>query len=149
MMKNIRTFLFGGMTPSSMMADLGLTVLRVFTGLTMAIAHGWGKFSSAERREGMAPMLEGLGLPGPGIYWAWMAAVGEFVAGILLAAGLFTRLAAFLMLCTMLVAGVWFHLIHLEDPYSKAEHALLFGAIAFAFLLTGSGRISVDAMIRK
>jgi putative oxidoreductase len=139
----------GGYAPKLVIADIAFTVLRVFTGASMAIAHGWGKFSSSAARDGMAPMLESLGLPGSGSLWAWMAAIGEFIAGLLLAAGLLTRLASFLMLATMLVAGVWVHLIHNGDPYTRAEHALLFAAIAFAFLLAGSGKISLDALIRR
>ena len=73
------------------------------------------------------------------------AGLAEFAGGILLAIGLCTRPAAFFILCTM---GVAAGIAHSDDPYRDKELALLFGAVAVMFLLAGSGRFSVDRLLR-
>lgn len=138
-------WLFFGLVPSSVLADLGLTVLRVFAGLSMALAHGWGKIQGPP--EQFVTGVGELGFPAPA-FFAWMAAVSEFGGGLLLAAGAVTRISAFFLLGTMLVAGLLYHGLHSGDPYADMERALLYAAISFAFMLTGSGRFSVDGMLR-
>lgn len=123
-------------------ANLGLLVLRVFAGLSLAFGHGIHKLPPSEKFiEGVA----NLGFPAPSLF-GWAAGVSEFFGGILFALGLFTRLSALFMCMTMVVAGL---LRHAPDPFSDKEKALLFGAIALAFLLMGSGKYGLDAMLRK
>jgi putative oxidoreductase len=121
-----------GATPT----DLGLAVLRLFFGITLALAHGWGKFSDlggfAGKLEGKVPMAWLLG-PAAGL--------SEFVGGLLLAIGLFTRPAAFFVLVTMLVAGFY---IHAADPFPKKELAFAYAAAALALVIAGPGSLSVD-----
>jgi putative oxidoreductase len=142
---NASRSVFSGMVPSSVMADVGLTVLRIFTGLAMALAHGLGKVQGPSEQfvEGVASM----GFPMP-IVFAWAAAITEFFGGILFAAGLLTRINAILLCGTMLVAGLLMHGMVRGDPFSGMEMALLYAAIFFAFIFTGSGRFSVDKMMR-
>jgi putative oxidoreductase len=153
-MPALRTLLLGGTTPASVAADLGFTALRLFTGLTLAIAHGWGKLADPGTRQFLAENMVGaMGFPQP-MLWVWMVVLAEFFGGLLLAAGLLTRAASLLILINMLVAGVGWHLMHAGDPFSgspgepSAELALVFAAIAFAFMLAGSGRFSVDSVAR-
>jgi len=121
-----------GATP----ADLGLLVIRLFFGTTLALAHGWGKVSDlggfADKIANKVPMA---GLLGPA------AGLSEFVGGLLLAIGLFTRPAAFLAMVTMLVAGFY---IHAADPFPKKELAFAYAAAAIALLIAGPGSLSVD-----
>jgi putative oxidoreductase len=145
MSRTIRQLLFGGSTPQDRFADLGLTVLRVFAGLSLAFAHGLGKIQGPS--EQFIAGIQDMGIPFP-VFSAWMAAIAEFFGGILLAAGLLTRWSALLILITMLVAGFGMHWMHRGDPYRDMELALLFGAVALAFLLAGSGRFSVDRRLR-
>lgn len=141
-MKNLTHTLFvGGVSPSSLVADLGLTILRVFAGLSMAIAHGFGKVPPGED---LISGTEALGFPVP-IVFAWGAALSESLGGLLLAAGFFTRPAALMILTTMCVAGF---MVHGDDPYGKKELAFLYGAVALAFVCAGSGRLSLDALVR-
>ncbi len=123
-------------------ADLALTGLRVFTGLAMAIAHGWGKLPPSEGF--ITHAVGGMGLPAPA-FFAWAAGLSEFVGGLLLALGLLTRPAAFFVLVTMLGAGF---VLHAGDPFGDRELALLFAASAFAFLFVGSGRFGLDRFLR-
>ena len=120
----------------------GALVLRVFTGLALALAHGRGKLPPSERFIGL---VEAMGFPAP-IFFAWAAGLAEFGGGLLLAVGLLTRPAAFFILVTMLVASF---LQQAGDPFVEREPSLLFAAIATYFLLAGAGRLSVDAWVEN
>lgn len=126
-------------TNSEAGADL---LLRAFVGFTMAFAHGMGKLPPPQM---MVDGVAGMGFPLP-IFFAWAAALSEFLGGLLLVAGLFTRLAAAMMAFTM---GVAAFVAHAADPFQRKEMALLFLAIALFYLIAGAGRFSVDAIMRK
>ncbi len=138
----IKDFLFGGSIESSPLADVGLLVLRLATGFALALSHGYGKLLDPNRF--ISTAVAGLGLPAPTLF-GWLAIFSEFFGGILLALGLLTRPAAFLVLGVMLTA---FFGIHAADPFARKELALLYGLIAVAFLLKGSGRYGFDALLR-
>lgn len=139
-MGTIRSLLLGN-TTNSRSTDLGLLVLRVFTGLALALAHGRGKFPPSERFiDGVARM----GFPLPEVF-AWGAAGAELIGGLLLALGLLTRPSAALIAFTM---GTAAFVRHAPDPFSGKEKALLFGIVALLFVLAGAGRYSIDAMLR-
>ncbi len=89
--------------------DWGLLVLRVFSGLGIAFGHGLGKLPPSDRF--IAGTAE-LGFPMPFVF-AWVAALSEFLGGIFIALGIFTRPAAFMVLMTMLVAVFR---RHINDP---------------------------------
>ncbi len=138
----MRNFIFGGADIKSGAANLGLLILRVFTGLTMAIAHGWGKVPPSEKFiEGVGKM----GFPMPEVF-AWAASLSEFGGGLLLALGLATRPAAFFMAFTVGVAGF---VRHADDPFATAEKAFLFLAISLAFVFIGGGRFALDRRFSK
>ena len=138
----IRRVLIGGWSGDSAGSQLALTLLRMFTGLSMALAHGWGKMPPSERFiEGVGNM----GFPFP-VFFAYAAGLSEFAGGLLLAAGLLTRPSAFVILITMLVAGL---IRHADDPFSSMEKALLFAGIALVFVVMGGGRYSVDHWLGK
>jgi len=138
----VKQLVFGGAVIESTLANVGLTILRVFTGLSMAFAHGLGKVPPSERFvEGTANM----GFPMPE-FFAWGAGLSEFGGGLFLALGLFTRPSAFFLCCTMFVAGF---IRHAADPFGGKEKALLFLAISLAFLLIGAGKYGVDAWVRS
>ena len=140
----IARLLFGGMTPS-LPADVGYTVLRVFAGLAMALSHGWRKIQGPS--EGFVEGVAEMGFPAPEVF-AWMAAGTEFIGGLAFAAGLLTRINAFFLCGTMLVAGILKHGITNGDPFSDMEMALLYAAIFFSFIFTGAGRFSLDGSLR-
>ena len=138
----MRKILFSNAAAGPWPADVGLMCLRVFAGLALALAHGWGKMPPPQ------PFIEGveaLGFPLPTLF-AWAAGLAEFVGGILLAVGLLTRPAAFFILCTMLSAAF---LQHADDPFNVSERAFLYGFIALAFLLAGPGRLAIDPLLRR
>ena len=137
----MKKFVLGGET-GTLTIDVSLVLLRIFAGLSMALTHGALKTPPPEK---LVSVLIDFGLPFPWLL-AWAAALSELVGGLLLAAGLFTRPAALLLSITMLVAVF---IIHGSDPFAKKEMAALYLAIFSVFLISGSGRFSVDAAFRR
>ena len=129
-------------------------LLRVGVGLAL-IPHGlrafFGFFPNSGARvlsfRALAAQLERSGYR-PGAFWAGVTAVTEFVAGPLLAVGLFTRLAAVPVFIFLLLSAVdharfdgWFwNKLGLEYPAIWALAALIFVAI-------GGGPISLDHLV--
>ena len=119
--------------------DVGLLGLRLFTGAALAFAHGINKLPPTDRFvAGIAEM----GFPFP-VFFAWASALAEFGGGLLLAAGLFTRPAAFCIVVNMAVATF---IRQAGDPFTEREPAMLFGMIALLYLIAGPGQLSIDAM---
>ncbi|CAN5540317.1 MAG: DoxX family protein [Acidobacteriota bacterium] len=138
----LRQILFGGETGLSPLANAGITLLRIFAGVSLALAHGAGKLPPTEGFiEGTAKM----GFPVPG-FFAWAAALTESVGGIFLALGFLTRLSSSFIIVLMCVAILR---VHALDPYPKKELAFLYLFIAIAFMLKGSGDWSIDSFLRK
>lgn len=135
MEKNAARFEVGAV--SAAMPAAGLLLLRVATGMSMAVAHGWPKL---QRLMGDEPRFSdpfGIGV----VPSLTLATFGELVCGVLIALGLGTRLAAVPFAFTMLVA-IFF--AHAGDPWSDKEHAFLFLVPAITLMLTGPGRYSID-----
>jgi len=125
-------------TPSSSArTDFALLVVRFAFGAQMAFLHGWGKLQAWHTS-----------FPDPlGIGWKyslWGTIAGEFVCGILLALGLFGRLAGFGMAFTM---GVAAFMVHGDAPWAKRELAVCYMAAALLIMIAGSGRFSLDQLV--
>lgn len=137
----IKKVIFGGDSDGSPATSLGLGLLRIFVGLSLAFAHGRGKLPPSED---FIKGVGSMGFPLP-VFFAWSAALSEFAGGILLALGLATRLSAFFICFTMVVALTQ---VHFSDPFGKQEMAFLYLFVSLLFLLRGAGGFSVDALIR-
>lgn len=124
------------------LADVTFTILRVFPALAMALSHGLRKLPPSER---FVANIDGWGFPAPELF-AWAAALAEVVGGILLAAGLFTRLWALLIAITMIVAAF---VAHGPDPFSDKESALLYLVVMLFFVARGGGRWSLDRWLSR
>lgn len=123
------------------LTDVGLLILRVFSGLALALAHGWGKIPPSP---GFVGMIGGMGMPAPELF-AWLAAIAEFGGGLLIAVGLLTRPAALLVIGQFMFVVL---LAHAGDPFGDRELPLFFLVTALLFLLSGAGRYSADAALR-
>lgn len=132
---NWKKFVFGANAD----ANVGLPILRVFIGGAL-LTHGWGKmFGGLEQ---FAGFVAGLGVPAPHVM-AFLAAFAESFGAILLAVGLLTRPAAFMIVCTMAVAIFG---AHGGQGFAKQEAAWLYLVPALFFLLKGAGKWSLDAL---
>jgi putative oxidoreductase len=138
----IKSFLFGFVDLKSQTTNFALLALRLFAGLSMTFGHGLGKLPPSE---GFISGTENLGFPFP-IFFAWAAALSEFLGGILLGLGLFTRPAALMICFTMLTAAF---LRHADDPFGGKEKALLYLAICIFFMFTGSGKYGLDYLFQQ
>lgn len=114
-------------------SSAGLLALRVLMGSTIAYI-GYQKVFGG----GVAQLTEGLvamKFPMPTVL-AWLAALSEFVGGILIVVGLGTRVASFFVFFTMAVA---YFVAHANDPFNVKMPAFLYGTIALGLILTGAG----------
>jgi len=135
--------------------DIAALVLRLAAGLIF-IPHGWSKVAGEGGVAAFAAdMAANYHIPS---FLGYVAAYSEFIGGILLIAGLLTRLDAFLLACTMFVATFIVQLpdalyevppnaIKLFVALRAIETPLALFAITFALVWLGGGRISLDALL--
>jgi len=125
--------------------DLGLLILRVVAGVTLAM-HGLNKIFGGGKIPGTAGWFDSMGVR-PGLLNAWMAALTEIGSGALLALGLVTPLAAGGMLAIMVVAGITAHRkngFFIFNAGGGYEYVLVLGAVALCLGATGPGQWSLD-----
>jgi putative oxidoreductase len=124
---------------------LALLVMRLALGAIMAV-HGYHKVFGGLHHH--AQMVAGLGLPG---WLGYVSSFAEFLGGLLILVGLFTRAAAFAV-CIDLVVAIW--KVHLHNGLIGSpdrpgyEFALAAAVLAFALILFGGGPIAIDHVLR-
>lgn len=126
--------------------DLGLLILRVVLGLTLA-AHGFNKFFGGGRIPGTARWFESIGMK-YGTFQAVVAASTEVSAGLGLAAGLLTPIPAAGFVALMFVAA-W--TVHRPNGFFIVkegwEYTLVLALSAVAVATIGPGQYSLDWLI--
>ena len=140
-------------------ADFTFFIMRFICGMLLALSFGADKFGMPWTSEGQNLNLfevsawfpqdvaeyGGIFAAMP-VFFAWMGAFSEAVGGLFLAIGFKTRIASFLIACTMLVA------IFLQKWGQGVGGMLpamgfLWGALYHLYL--GSGRFGIDYLISK
>ncbi len=116
-------------------------LLRVVLG-AIFIAHGFAKISGG--MDHFAATVGHIGFPAPAMF-AWAAALSEFLGGICVLLGLFTRYAALAIAIVMAVAIARVHL-H-QGLIGGYEFPLALLAVAIALMLTGGGPLSFDRSV--
>lgn len=121
--------------------DFASLILRLTFGLLM-LPHGYSKLMGLMGGDwGFANPI-GIGEPASLV----LTIFAEFLCSILIIIGLWTRMALIPLIITMIVAvGI----IHFNDGMDKKEHGLMFLLPYIALFLLGSGKFSVDALLKK
>ncbi|HEY4027823.1 MAG TPA: DoxX family protein [Candidatus Dormibacteraeota bacterium] len=135
--------------PTDRLAGAGPVVVRLVVGVIMA-AHGLQKLNLGPERFG-STTLASLGVPLPHVM-AYVVTFTELAGGILLIAGLLSRLAAFALLVDLTTAMtlVKSHVGLIAPPGRGAGAELELALIAgfLTILLVGPGRVSLDHLLR-
>ncbi len=126
--------------------DVGVLILRVVLGLTMA-AHGYNKFFGGGRIPATAGWFDSIGMK-PGMFHARVAATTEMAAGIGLAVGLLTPVPAAGFVALMLVAAWTVHRVNGFFIVKQGwEYNLVLAAAAVAIPAIGPGKLSLDYVL--
>lgn len=138
--------LLGSLTTNSV--DFALLILRL--GLAgVFLAHGINHIFGGGKIPGTARWFESLGMK-PGILHAWTASVTEVGAGVLMAVGVITPVAAAGIVGTMLVAWITNHLkngFFIFRPGEGWEYVATLTLIAVVLGTLGPGNWSVDGHV--
>jgi putative oxidoreductase len=122
--------------------NFALLLLRLVFGLTLCLHYGVSKLTSFSEYENnfFDPFHIGHR------FSLVLAITAEVFGSMLLILGLFTRIAAFVLVFEMCI--IIFMYKH-SQPFNFHENAVLFLIGFSVILLVGPGRISVDAMAGK
>lgn len=119
-----------------------LSILRIISAL-LFMAHGTGKLFQFPPVEQFPTGPEPMTLP-------WFAGVIELVGGALVAAGLFTRIAAFIISGEMAVAYWMVHAPQATYPIQNGgELAIMFCFVFLYIAAAGGGPWSLDRALFK
>ena len=125
--------------------------IRLGVGVTMA-AHGaqklFGWFGGYGLQGTGQFFAENLGLK-PGVLMAAMAGGTELIGGLLLIAGLFTRVAGISLAGTMAVAIITAHSSAFFASNGGMEYPLTLLLASLTLAIGGGGKLSVDQKLAK
>ena len=134
---------------SSLLQSPFLLFVRVYWGAQLA-QNGWGKLHNLAH---VAEFFSSLGLPAPGPTAAFVATV-EFVGGILLVLGLFSRFIGLVLTIDMAMAYITADrealLSIFSDPgkfYVADPYTFLFAALLI--LIFGPGKFALDTYLLR
>ena len=136
--------------------DFALTIVRLVMGCVF-FAHGaqkmLGWFGGYGFSGTMGFFTHQMGIPAP---FAFLAICAEFLGGLGLLIGFLGRIAAFGIMCNMIVAIV---MVHWRNGFfmnwagdqkgEGLEYHLLVIAIALLIIIKGSGSLSVDRFLTE
>lgn len=139
--------------------DLMLAIPRIVCGYLLTVEFGSPKFgmpwSNPDNGLGLFEVAfwfpndvasyGGIFALAPG-FFAWMAGFAEAIGGIMLIAGFQTRIASFLIICTMLVA---IFMQQITNGLWNCLAAMGFLWIGIFYMILGSGRFGIDFLLTK
>ena len=128
-------------THRSLNADFAALLLRLIFG-GMFIRYGYMKLVSFEEILPMFGDIIGIGSKLSLI----LVIFAEFVCGILVTAGFFTRFSVIPIFITMVVA---FFIAHANDPFDGKALPFVYMLLSIVIFILGSGRFSVDKLLVK
>lgn len=126
------------MSPVPYQSSTVLVILRILVGVMM-MYHGWEIFDELKMVEYGKWMVD-LDFPFPATL-AYLGKGSELLGGLLLAIGLFTRIASLALIITMSIVtfGIGNGRLLMED-----QHPFMFVVLGLLFLFLGAGDFSFD-----
>ncbi len=119
--------------------DIGLLILRVFSGLTM-MSHGWPKLVGFAEKSSSFPDPLGIG----SLLSLSGTVATEFFFALFVVLGIGTRLFSAGICFTMLIAAF---VVHGADPFQKKELASIYAVIFLALVFTGGGKFGLSRFV--
>jgi putative oxidoreductase len=117
-------------------------LVRLIVGL-VAVLHGWPKLVDLT---GFFEKLRALGIPLPEVFGT-AATLSEFLGGLCLIVGLFTRQAAFFFACVMAVAVFR---VHWKSGFFAQdggfEYPLVLLVASISLIVSGPGPVALDRL---
>ncbi len=124
-------------------SHLSVLFLRIATSMVF-VYRGYGKLFGAGPAK-TAQYFDSIGIPFASAA-AYVSGSIEFFGGLMVGLGLLTRQASLLLLVNVLVAVF---IAHRGQPYAAKEHAVQMAMLAVGTLFSGSGRWSLESLVRK
>jgi putative oxidoreductase len=126
-----------------------LLAIRVYWGWQLS-QNGWGKLHNLPH---VTEFFQSLGLPAPGFTAAFVSSF-EFVAGILLAVGLLSRIAALGIFIDMTTAYITADRPAITGFFSApdkfvAADPFIFWFVALLILIFGPGKLALDTLVAR
>jgi putative oxidoreductase len=129
--------------------QVALAILRVCTGATLFLRHGWEK-NPANWAQFMARFPNPIGIGAhPSFLFAF---VSDFVCSILLIIGLGTRWAAFWSFANIFVAWAFVHHFVFLGKVPGSDHGelmVLYLAALLTIIIAGPGAASMDRVLSR
>lgn len=130
--------------------NTGLLIIRAIIGLTIA-THGLNKIFGGGKIKGTAGWFASIGMRMP-LVNAWMAALTEIGAGVLLALGLLTPLAAGALIAVMMVAMITSHIRNRWFIFNAngggVEYVVVLALVCLGVAIAGPGEWSIDDSLK-
>lgn len=142
----MKQFFFSSSFTGNKAFNIGWFLFRFYIGITIAIGAGWPKMNELSAPGWFVKQVSELGFnfPSPA-FWAAAASWGEFVGGICVAIGFFTRFSALqLTFQFFVISFIWY-----DKPMPMFgmyyQQLLFWGFVLISF--GGSGKYAVDRII--
>lgn len=121
-------------------------LLRAIVGASFAFSHGYGKIVGPNGFDGGRAFVDKMSATAPS-FLLYIAAWTEFLAGLGVLAGLFTRWATIGLLCVM---GYAIFKVHWSAGFSAQnggyEMALCYATMSLCIMVLGPGSLSLDRL---
>ena len=129
-------------------ATIGILVLRLGIGFEMAI-YGWPKIAAGTAfwEQSGAALTGVLGIHFMPVVFGFLVALSQALGGLLIAAGLFTRAAAFVLAFVMGLAAVMVFQ-KTGGIFKEWSHPAEAAVACLAIALIGAGRFGLDFKLR-
>jgi uncharacterized membrane protein YphA (DoxX/SURF4 family) len=156
-----KSIFFDPAQPDALLQDLAYTLFRVYCGISIALGAGLSKvFHKIDEQGGRDWHNLAFGVPDWFVkqvgevgftfisptFWAYVAVYGEFIGGLLIAVGLFTRISALqLAFQFFVVSFIWY-----AEPefFGMYYQQLIFWSFVL-ISVRGGGRFSVEGRQQK